>query len=314
MRKAFTLIELLVVIAIIAILAAILFPVFAQAKEAAKKSAALSNLKQNATAVITYQADYDDVYPLIVATTDGNGLVPGTGIQINSVYDALQPYTKNLDILKSPANDKAIYWADNALGAQPATSVLGRLNPAWRSVSNIRYASFSPNFRVFEDTNVQAPFGRQNPAVNGTALPFPAETTLFYDANYNVAGVRNPDVNDAAPGGAVCSTGPNIPTTDNYYASYRTPPLPFSRFNFAGTPRYGRSTTGAIGTGNYIVRGTILVNYADGHAKAAQGDSAFGQNNWAPDITCATAGTGFQVYRFPYDLNGIPGLVAESIR
>ena len=59
-RKAFTLIELLVVIAIIAILAAILFPVFAQAKEAAKSTACLSNMAQTALAEKLYSGDYDD--------------------------------------------------------------------------------------------------------------------------------------------------------------------------------------------------------------------------------------------------------------
>lgn len=62
-RRAFTLIELLVVIAIIAILAAILFPVFAQAKVAAKKTASLSNVKQMGTSVAIYLADYDDNFP-----------------------------------------------------------------------------------------------------------------------------------------------------------------------------------------------------------------------------------------------------------
>lgn len=64
MRRAFTLIELLVVIAIIAILAAILFPVFAQAKEAAKKTATLAQYKQVGTGAQIYITDYDDVYPL----------------------------------------------------------------------------------------------------------------------------------------------------------------------------------------------------------------------------------------------------------
>mgnify|MGYP000920356681 CR=1 FL=1 len=68
MKRAFTLIELLVVIAIIAILAAILFPVFAQAKEAAKRTAALSQAKQTGTAILIYLADNDDSYP--------GGLVP----------------------------------------------------------------------------------------------------------------------------------------------------------------------------------------------------------------------------------------------
>lgn len=63
-RRAFTLIELLVVIAIIAILAAILFPVFAQAKSAAKKTSCLSNVKQMATAAQLYLGDFDDNYPL----------------------------------------------------------------------------------------------------------------------------------------------------------------------------------------------------------------------------------------------------------
>ncbi|UCH34100.1 MAG: prepilin-type N-terminal cleavage/methylation domain-containing protein, partial [Armatimonadota bacterium] len=62
-NRGFTLIELLVVIAIIAILAAILFPVFARAREAARKATCLSNLKQIALAAIMYAQDYDEVLP-----------------------------------------------------------------------------------------------------------------------------------------------------------------------------------------------------------------------------------------------------------
>lgn len=83
MRKAFTLIELLVVIAIIAILAAILFPVFAQAKEAAKKTAALSNKKQLALCFIMYSADHDDVLPFLTWADSYNN----TGIGIQSRLD-----------------------------------------------------------------------------------------------------------------------------------------------------------------------------------------------------------------------------------
>jgi prepilin-type N-terminal cleavage/methylation domain-containing protein len=63
-RPAFTLIELLVVIAIIAILAAILFPVFAQAREKARQTACISNLKNIGTATMMYIQDYDEIYPL----------------------------------------------------------------------------------------------------------------------------------------------------------------------------------------------------------------------------------------------------------
>src|SRR5688572_31757479 len=62
-RKAFTLIELLVVIAIIAILAAILFPVFARAREAARKASCASNLKQISTGFLMYNQDYDEMFP-----------------------------------------------------------------------------------------------------------------------------------------------------------------------------------------------------------------------------------------------------------
>ena len=97
-QKAFTLIELLVVIAIIAILAAILFPVFAQAKMAAKKTAALSNLKQNATAVIMYNTDNDDTYPMSAYSVNtANGVVQ-PGATVFSAFDALMPYTKNTGI------------------------------------------------------------------------------------------------------------------------------------------------------------------------------------------------------------------------
>jgi prepilin-type N-terminal cleavage/methylation domain-containing protein/prepilin-type processing-associated H-X9-DG protein len=98
-RRAFTLIELLVVIAIIAILAAILFPVFAQAKAAAKKTACLSNVKQMGTSTYLYASDNDD-------------FIPGTKIYEPYVFMArLMPYTKNRDIFRSPASPTQIGMA-----------------------------------------------------------------------------------------------------------------------------------------------------------------------------------------------------------
>ena len=88
-RKGFTLIELLVVIAIIAILAAILFPVFAQAREQARRSTCLSNLKQNGLAMLMYTSDYDDTLPSVTiswwcAGTVSRDFDSGTNLRMTS--------------------------------------------------------------------------------------------------------------------------------------------------------------------------------------------------------------------------------------
>lgn len=101
MKRAFTLIELLVVIAIIAILAAILFPVFAQAKEAAKKTQEISNHKQQGTSTQMYLADYDDTFPLSNSGSI-NGIGWGFGPPDSIVSQVLQPYQKNTNIHVSP--------------------------------------------------------------------------------------------------------------------------------------------------------------------------------------------------------------------
>ncbi len=100
MRKAFTLIELLVVIAIIAILAAILFPVFAQAKEAAKDTQTLSNLKQTGLSNLIYAGDYDDTFALSHRNEPANAALFG----ISTWQVDVQPYTKSWGVMLHAKN------------------------------------------------------------------------------------------------------------------------------------------------------------------------------------------------------------------
>jgi len=113
-KRAFTLIELLVVIAIIAILAAILFPVFAQAKAAAKKTQALSNTKQAVLAAIQYMTDNDDTaVPRYNACFNPSFPPPNTADVWENV---VQPYTKNRDVYLDPVAVNTFYggvWGDN---------------------------------------------------------------------------------------------------------------------------------------------------------------------------------------------------------
>ncbi len=103
-RHGFTLIELLVVIAIIAILAAILFPVFAKAREKARQSSCSSNIKQIALGILSYAQDYDEKFPLALA----GALAPGGFYLFPELID---PYIKNAQIWQCPSKKDALVLA-----------------------------------------------------------------------------------------------------------------------------------------------------------------------------------------------------------
>jgi len=98
-KRGFTLIELLVVIAIIAILAAILFPVFARARENARRASCQSNLKQIALGVFMYDQDYDEKLPIYSV----NSTAPYTSSNPYGWADAMQPYLKSTQIFQCPS-------------------------------------------------------------------------------------------------------------------------------------------------------------------------------------------------------------------
>ena len=102
-RHGFTLIELLVVIAIIAILAAILFPVFAKAREKARQTSCLNNCKQWGLAAVQYAQDYDEILAANYIA------YPGASPAYNLWYNTLQPYIKNTQVGRCPSSNGPAY-------------------------------------------------------------------------------------------------------------------------------------------------------------------------------------------------------------
>lgn len=115
--RAFTLIELLVVIAVIAVLAAILFPVFAQAREKARAISCLSNSRQIGTALMLYLQDNDEVTPSVYQDFNSN--------TITDAWNLLQPYTKSVDVFYCLDRTETGCNALSGLNADPNQRCIG---------------------------------------------------------------------------------------------------------------------------------------------------------------------------------------------
>ncbi|MEN6545595.1 MAG: DUF1559 domain-containing protein [Armatimonadia bacterium] len=137
MKHGFTLIELLVVIAIIAILAAILFPVFAKAREKARQSSCLNNVKQLNLAILGYVQDYDEFFPffnLYMPYTIPGVVCPSSHVYLHW-FDAITPYVKNNQVFRCPSNpsDWIGYGKNFTLGYWGKYP--GRVGPAYDGVT-----------------------------------------------------------------------------------------------------------------------------------------------------------------------------------
>ena len=180
-QKAFTLIELLVVIAIIAILASILFPVFARARENARRTSCLSNLRQVGLGFMQYLQDYDERFPFNKADAT-------TGKE--SWVTSIQPYLKSKQVLRCPS-DTSENW-DNLLTPAGTGDFAGLRNTSY--VENLFYVPATPSTR------------NPNPAPNpfshlaGTQLP--SNVILMTESGKNwTAGYFHASVWPAYPGG-----------------------------------------------------------------------------------------------------------------
>ncbi len=152
----FTLIELLVVMAIISILGAILFPVFSRAKEKARQTACMSNLRQLGAATMMYAQDYDGTYPM-------SAYLAGTCVATFNFQ--IEPYVKNRQLVQCPTEPEAM----------DQVAMFGFLPPC---PGTPQYVSYSTNMSVIAD-------GFMPPAkpVHESSIPRPADTIVLYDGN-----------------------------------------------------------------------------------------------------------------------------------
>ncbi len=184
MRRGFTLIELLVVIAIIAILAAILFPVFARAREKARQASCQSNLKQLALATLMYVQDYDEKFPLWNRFEDPAQwpLAPPA---------AVFPYVKNVQLYQCPSADPCFcqsppYWP-NPVPAEWGDE-WGAYAATWAGAPQ-RYAFPGPHARGYAwNRRIHSAFFVGRRGMSLARVTKPAETILLGDAMHMFGG------------------------------------------------------------------------------------------------------------------------------
>ena len=170
-RTGFTLIELLVVIAIITILAAILFPVFAQAREKARAISCMSNTRQIGIGTVMYVQDYGETFPMNLYFGDAGGGAPCVFLS----YQAVVPYIKNMQIFQCPSAPKALDF--------PKAMGIISMPPPCVASPELTTVSYFPNFSLVNWGNPSNVFGPNNRPVRTLGeIEFPVETAAWYDS------------------------------------------------------------------------------------------------------------------------------------
>jgi len=244
-KSGFTLIELLVVIAIIAILAAILFPVFAQAREKARQTSCLSNQKELGLSVLMYVQDYDQNFPSGLQNDWWN----------DTWYVLTQPYIKNLQILRCPSDPVNTVPAAYSPWAGPRMS--------YGANGYLRYDGAPTNAWVMHGLMGLQQGWLNNPTCADASVNFPSETVMLADkANAFDAQFSN-------PAGNLYYWGPSCMFENLGFWDYYTGPdeipdgtKPKTSSGFKYDP-YGPN--GAV-TALHAERANFVL--ADGHAKS----------------------------------------------
>jgi prepilin-type N-terminal cleavage/methylation domain-containing protein/prepilin-type processing-associated H-X9-DG protein len=282
-KSAFTLIELLVVIAIIAILAAILFPVFAQAREKARSTACLSNVKQLTLGWIMYAQDYDESFPQwdwYESYTGGNGYGVGanknnaTSLWLNAIY----PYVKSTQVYKCPSDARPLQqqvdsWGNTNNGgwftvSAPSAPVIAPtgLNPAIYNNGKLIPVTYGAN----EPITVKAP--------NLAAIDKPADAFLIADSITTLSGTNGYKNWSQALAANAPATDPKIKARILRIA-YPKPDCVsgLGADYWAGNAPYWYGSYDSKYEACAMHQGGVNVGFADGHAKyTKQGNATVG--------------------------------------
>ena len=259
MKKAFTLIELLVVIAIIAILAAILFPVFAQAKLSAKKAVSISNQKQIGLGLVLYAGDSDDVYPRQDNCTLNDSIVT----KFNNQPTGTDP----TPWCNGSANPGQYAFRDNHYSWQKWVM------PYIKSAQMFYHPVIQPNAANLEQGEVEGGYAL-NLAISGAlnVWPKPAGIAAWRDSFINGVGTAVPSPAEAmivmeqvnaSYVGAI--EWPNTGQTVGYYPLAIREHWQAAFYKTGGTGPCNETTT--IDPVTVPFAGQVPISYADGHAK-----------------------------------------------
>ena len=295
-RLGFTLIELLVVIAIIAILAAILFPVFAKAKEAAKRTQCMANFYQMTRAMMMYLGENDDGMP---HSNTGSINGPGWGFgRPDYVWsETIKPYTADWNVFRCPSDSNA---TDQGLSLTPYGQPALRTDPSfyyyWMSRANVglNYDFLSPWITR------TAPGGRYVGSFpqRASRVASPARTIMFGESIWD----RNAQGQPVGGGNWVIEA----PCVRNPQGQYLSPMSELTSEaglglwqNYGVGWQVGNTSSWLEFGGLYPFHKTsINISYVDGHAKGVK----MGQITDGCDVRPSFAGGAWDLDKYAWDL------------